>query len=368
MSSRKLVAALLAISLFHCSVAYAAKFTPVDFSGGVLGVSSDGNIALGAIVDSGNPKAAYWTEALGSVVLGATTSYANAASAGGAVIVGSHLSPTFPDFYATRWLSGNPNPSFIGFGNASDVTDDGATVVGARIFGDLQINLKSEPFRYTEAEGLVNLGYLPGATTQQGGAAAVTPDGTVIVGYAASANGGSEAFRWTQSGGMVGLGDLPGGTFNSIAVGVSDDGSVIAGRGYVEGQGIDDGSRGFYWTHASGLTNLGQGRVNAISGDGSVIVGEAAVNNVQEAVIWNIGAGRHTLKNLLAAQGLDLTGWNISEANDVSADGRVIVGRARTPQNQFVGFVAVIPEPSQWLMAFQVAAIAVVAQRCRARK
>ena len=46
---------------------------------------------------------------------------------------------------------------------------------------------------------------------------------------------GDEAFRWTQATGMVGLGDLPGGSFNSIAWGVSADGSVVVGTGKLNG-------------------------------------------------------------------------------------------------------------------------------------
>lgn len=63
-----------------------------------------------------------------------------------------------------------------------------------------------------------------------------------------------------------------------------------------------------------------------------------------------------------------MTGWYLDEANDISPDGRYIVGRALSPQNGFVAYLAVIPEPSQWLMALQVAGIAVAAQRCRASR
>lgn len=50
----------------------------------------------------------------------------------------------------------------------------------------------------------------------------------------------AEAFRWTSDGGMVGLGDLPGGRFDSFAIGVSADGSVIVGGG-----NIADGTEAF---------------------------------------------------------------------------------------------------------------------------
>ena len=42
-----------------------------------------------------------------------------------------------------------------------------------------------------------------------------------------------EAFRWTEAEGMVGLGDLPGGRLSSQAIDVSGDGSRVIGRGSV---------------------------------------------------------------------------------------------------------------------------------------
>lgn len=40
----------------------------------------------------------------------------------------------------------------------------------------------------------------------------ISPDGSVVVGSSRSVNG-IEAFRWSEQQGMVGLGDLPGGIF-----------------------------------------------------------------------------------------------------------------------------------------------------------
>ena len=68
---------------------------------------------------------------------------------------------------------------------------------------------------------------------------AVNSDGSVVVGYSESANGG-EAFYWTQAGGMVSLGSLSGGmvvsgtltrrNFQSKASAVNPDGSVVVGQ------------------------------------------------------------------------------------------------------------------------------------------
>ena len=43
--------------------------------------------------------------------------------------------------------------------------------------------------------------------------------------------------------------------------------------------------------------------------------------------------------------GLDLSGWMLQGARDVSADGAVIVGYGINPAGEREGWVAVIPEP-----------------------
>ena len=73
------------------------------------------------------------------------------------------------------------------------------------------------------------LGDLPGGSFESI-ANGISADGSVIVGQGISA-AGPEAFRWTREGGMVGLGDLPGGAFQSEANDVYADGSVIVGFG-----------------------------------------------------------------------------------------------------------------------------------------
>src|SRR5262249_26072669 len=60
-----------------------------------------------------------------------------------------------------------------------------------------------------------------------------------------------EAFRWTQQNGIVGLGDLPGGVFSSEAHAVSADGSVVVGKGTT-----NSGDQAFNWDPQHGMRVL----------------------------------------------------------------------------------------------------------------
>ena len=103
---------------------------------------------------------------------------------------------------------------------AHALSADGSVVVGR---SDLNAPA-SHAFRWTAATGMVDLGVLPGANDSS--ARGVSANGQVVVGFS---NPGSvfRAFRWTQAGGMINLGTL-GGDY-SMANAVSADGSVVVG-------------------------------------------------------------------------------------------------------------------------------------------
>jgi len=118
------------------------------------------------------------------------------------------------------------------------------------------------------------LGRLPGYSTSQ--AHAVSDDGSVVVGRG-GAFGFGEAFRWTIDEGIVGLGFLPTSYDPwSGAYDVSADGSVAIGTSSSDELGLE----AFRWTPETGMIGLGtvpgssagtQGA--AVSADGSVVVG-----------------------------------------------------------------------------------------------
>ena len=76
----------------------------------------------------------------------------------------------------------------------------------------------------------VRVGDPPGGQANAFEPMGMSADGLTVVGRGSSSNG-LEAFRWTQAGGFTLLGDLPGGQFNSAAVAIAPDGSMIVGSG-----------------------------------------------------------------------------------------------------------------------------------------
>jgi probable HAF family extracellular repeat protein len=177
----------------------------------------------------------------------------------------------------------------------------------------------------------------------------VSADGSVVVGFGGSSSG-FEAFRW-EAGVMTGLGDLSGSYFWSEAYDVSADGSVVVG--YAEST---SGHEAFRWEGGvmTGLGNPSHGGIGGIwseaygvSADGSVVVGKASSALGHEAFIWDVENGNRSLKDVLVRDyGLDLTGWTLFSARDISDDGLTFVGFGTNPAGYTEGWVATIPEPA----------------------
>ena len=145
---------------------------------------------------------------------------------------------------------------------------------------------------------------------------------------------------------MVGLGDLAGGSFSSFANGVSADGLVVVG-----GSNSASGSEAFRWTSGGGMVGLGDlaggifnSNARGVSADGSVVVGGSFTASGQEAFIWDAINGMQNLQAVLEGQlSLNLTGWTLTTAFGVSADGTTIAGQGINPFGDTEAFIAFIP-------------------------
>ncbi len=140
-----------------------------------------------------------------------------------------------------------------------------------------------------------------------GEARAITPTGSVSVGYGSSIEG-TEAVRWlhqdwalqgwTAADTLQILGDLPGGPTLATATAVSNDGNTVVG----------------YGTPASGTPS---------------------------AMIWTPTTGMRELKAVLVSDfGIDIGAATLREARGISGDGLVIAGLGRrTVGGDLVGWV-----------------------------
>lgn len=317
-----------------------------NVQGAANGVSDSGAVVIGTsggveMVDNGmgpfpvNGAFGFrWTAAGGMVSLGdlpggIIDAYAYGVSADGSVVVGSATSAA--GGRATRWTQATGHvdlgklPGGQSFSTALDVSDDGTVVVGQS--GSA---VGTQAFRWSVGDPFpTGLGFLGKGIIS--GANGVSGDGTVIVGYSQTGNGfDQEAFRWTQAGGMVGLGDFAGSDVHSVANDTNIDGSVIVGFGRPAGFNQE----AFRWTAAGGMVSLGQlpngvrSEAKAVSDDGTIVVGQAVTTTAENAFRWTEATGMTNLNDVLVAKNVDLGTLQLISANEISADGKFIVGEA----------------------------------------
>ena len=315
-------------------------------------VSGDGSVVVGHSIGVNGVEAFSWTSMDGLVGLGDLPggdfdSTAYAVSADSKVIVGVGNSEAGME--AFRWTQtdgmvglGAPPYGFTNASAAFDVSADGSVVVGQ--FGYLSVGDSIYPpqfaFRWTMEDGMIDLGALSAVSNSI--ARAVSADGSVVVGASTSDSAPPQAFIWTEGDGMLGLGVLPGGS-QSGAFDVSADGSVVVGYSY----NFENRPEAIRWTETEGMKGLGylpndlnpSSFASATSRDGSIVVGYSNSDRGYEAFIWTADEGMQSLNDYLVANGIDMTGWFLSEARGISDDGTVIVGIGSNPDGNIEGWI-----------------------------
>ena len=282
-----------------------------------IGVNSDGSVVVGAYSGSLN-QAFRWTAATGAVDLGflpgGNLSIANGVNTNGSIVVG--------------------------------VANDDTTL---------------HAFRWTSATGMQALPAAPGFDFSYG-ASSVSADGSVIVGTNANKGGvesADRAYRYTDAGGYQDLGVQPGFT-RSVASAVSGDGQTVVGFSQLfpppSGFGALTGA--YRWTQSTGLVPLffddeDTSHASAVNYDGSRIVGTSTGPTGSRAVMWTSTLGSIDLNTYLLTLGVNLTGWNLTDADGISSDGSVISGNGTFNGEQAAWIVSAIPvpEPSTLLLA-----------------
>ena len=233
-------------------------FSVDSTKGGGYGISGDGNVVVGNSWADTTGGLAY-THAvahnnieglmdLGTLFFGRSTR-ANATNYDGSVVVGwqdfngpwksavwrkNPAGGYFPNEYILIDTAGNPNDEYNQIGECSAVSADGNWIGG---YGDYANN--NEPWIWSRATGVINLGLLPGAGT--GNVAGINSDGTIVVGWFNGQLWGDPQipFIWTPSGGLQNLnayisndlGYSTGPVIVYSAFCLSENGEYLAGYG-----------------------------------------------------------------------------------------------------------------------------------------
>lgn len=345
-----------------CQVAYAEpmSFTTIgSLPGGSFtrptGISADGSTIVGYGVGAAGQFGFRWTRLGGLQVLqpflGDPGSRAYDVSADGSTIVGITRVSTGNE-RAVKWTSpddpqlitnevGNPLRSVFG------VSADGSSIIGKATFDGYLI---SENGVFV-LPGLT----LSGDTNPFG----ISNNGTVVVGTSSDSTNHGRAVRWTEVDGLQNLGVLPGFD-TSWAWEVSADGSTVVGW-------LDRPSysrQAFRWTEAGGMQSLGtlpdyqSNQAVGVSADGNVITGNANDAFGNRAWIWTPETGMQDLLDVLAP--VLPPNCLLVEAH-VSDDGQMLTGWGSI-NGQGMAWVATIPEPSSGVFLLAVLALTVFAR------
>jgi len=312
-------------------------------------ISADGSTVAGQVVDEQGSQAFYWTKAAGMVRLGrlpggSHTSVVRGVSADGTVLAGySDTGDAFPyNNGAFRWTARDgmqrlPREAFY----AWDISADGSVIVGSEA-----VSLSaSAAYRYEYPGKYERIGLWKDAK-EMDMAWAVSGDGSIVAGGGRAFVGGElrgGVVRWDSSQGVSLV--AAGGAEPAI----SSDGTTIVGY-YNTGE-----NHGAFRWKAGSLIGLGSlpgldGQLHtpmAVSGDGSIVVGGAS----NQAFIWDETHGMRSLSDVLTKEhGIDLAGWTLAYATAISDDGKVIAGLVHDSRSYTYGFVAVVPEPSGYIL------------------
>lgn len=323
-------------SVFAADLVGIGSLTGPSFLSIPVGISADGSAVAGDSISANGDEAFYWTRdsgiiGLGDLPGGTFTSFAKDISSNNQVVVGWSVSDFIQE--AFRWTA---TEGMRGLGTLDgDVTGAFSVAYATSADGDVVVGQSRsvsgpEAFYWTASDGMVGLGDLPGGDFTSL-ANDVTGNGSVVVGWSASTLS-QEAFRWTKTDGMIGLGTLLGGSY-SVADAISLDGSTIVGRG----DSINGIEEAFYWTASEGLVGLGDlpggtfsSAAYGVTRNGDIIVGRGNSVAGSEAVVWGIDREIKSVAQLLTEEGIDLNGWHLISALDISENG-VITGAATSP-------------------------------------
>jgi uncharacterized membrane protein len=302
--------------------------------GAPTALSADGRVAVGwgATSSSAPIQAVRWRLDTGSVEALTPDPYSTATgvSGDGRVVTG-YVNVSDVQTNAVVWS--DPGGAIVVADNAMavGVSGDGATVAGMTVVE----GGASRAFTWTAATGLTFLA-LPDLTLASR-ALAISADGRVVVGSVFVDGSGWVPMAWTPEG-TTPLGSL-GGSGTGEARSVSADGTVIVGQ-----SSSPRGLAWFRWTAQEGMVRLGLATHDdaapwmekiEVDATGTVVVG----NGYGRAFAWEPQRDRAgSVRGLLGERAPN--DWVLLTAVGVADEGRIIVGRGRSPDHEIEGWIA----------------------------
>ncbi|KIA89373.1 T9SS type A sorting domain-containing protein [Kaistella jeonii] len=230
--------------------------------------------------------------------------------------------------------------SIAATGSGTDLSSSwGMSGDGSIIVGLGWINAgKAHAVKWDAANGMVDLGAV--LATRSSRANAISNNKEIIVGWQDQADGFRSGVKWVN--GIVQYIKDNDNNLVGEAVGVSDDGKIIAGGN----QGLP-----YVWNETTGFQKIThpnaspffKGAATGISGDGKTVVGYFRPNGPPfggEGYIWTEATGRINLNDYVTSLGLSTEGLTFSLPLAISQDGKKIVGTGvKTGTFQAVAFL-----------------------------
>ncbi|HUO08137.1 MAG TPA: PEP-CTERM sorting domain-containing protein [Phycisphaerae bacterium] len=341
-------------------------------------VSGDGSTAVGTARTSNaalNPGIAFIAH-VGDTTISAVPglpsgiSIAYGVSYDGSVILGQDATATtgtLSPFYATASgivQIGPANNSGAAYGISRNNTITGIVTSTT----PLDSNAVQHAFVYTLGSGLdvttptllPETQPLPGKGDATSNSVAISESGTVVAGWAHNSQGKQQAAIWTQDSGGTWVEDtlIPQLTNDQFkhdsATGVSGDGSLVVGWANVNNSST---TQSFIYdvlstnlTTLSSINGIGTGtEALTISADGTLIGG----SDSSGAVFWDTADNsEHSLADYLTANGIAITpGWTLKGLDSISDDDKTFTGWATDASGNREAFVAsltstAVPEPA----------------------
>jgi len=181
----------------------------------------------------------------------------------------------------------------------------------------------------------VGLGFLATGNNEFSEARGVSPNGQVIVGDSINSDGIYQPFTW-QGGTMTAL--TSPYVESAYALGVSASGSVVVGY-------VGSYSQGVRWVNGTPSLLPGTSAIFGVSANGNVAVGYSIPISIPVAVRWTPALGSQTIQSVLTAAGVSDSGWTLTDAFAVSADGTTITGIGTDPNGHTQAWIARLPAP-----------------------